>query len=113
MRPNTVRELWRQDRPAIGSEPEFLDVGGSSVLLPIDAERHPNVTTLRVIPSADGRVLTIFLRDTTYGQDWFDSGFIAVCEDLFDAGFYVATVYHEWFVVEQPPEVRGEPDYPC
>ena len=92
------------------AEPEFLEVDGKPVLLPIDAEHHPNLTILRAIPSADGRVLTIFLRDTTYGQEWYDSGFMAVCEDLFGAGFYVATVYHEWFVVEQPTEVLEEPD---
>ena len=91
------------------AQPEFLDVDGHAVLLPIDAEHHPNVTIVRAIPSADGRVLTVFLRDTTYGHEWFDSGFMAVCEDLFAAGFYVTTVYHERFVVEQPTEVAEAP----
>ena len=95
------------------AEPELLDLDGRSVLLPIDAEHHPNVTILRTVPSADGRVLTIFLRDTTYGHEWFDSGFMAVCEDLFGTGLYVVTVYHEWFVVEQPAEVGQGPTSPA
>jgi hypothetical protein len=45
-------------------------------------------------------VLTIFLRDTTYGQEWYDAGFLAVCERLPGEDFYLATVYHAWFIFQ-------------
>ncbi len=83
-------------------EPEFLTLAGRDVLLPVEREQHPNITVLRAIVSDDGAVLTLFLRDTTYGTDWYDSGFLAVCERFPGQEFFLATVYHEWFVVENP-----------
>lgn len=82
------------------SHPEFLSVGEHYVLLPIDVEHHSNVTILRHILSVDGCSLTLFLQDTTYGQNWYDSGFLAVCDRL--ENFFIAIVYHEWFVIERP-----------
>jgi hypothetical protein len=81
------------------SHPEFLAVGDHPVLLPIDVEHHANITILRSIVSADGESLTLFLQDTTYGQDWSDSGYLAVCDRL--ENFFIAIVYHEWFVIER------------
>jgi hypothetical protein len=83
-------------------EPEFISLAGHDVLLPIDREQHANITLLRSIPSEDGQVLTLFLRDTTFGEDWYDSGFLAVCEKFPRQEFFLATVYHEWFVIENP-----------
>lgn len=82
------------------SHPEFLPVGEYHVLLPVDVEHHSNITILRDILSADKRSLTLFLQDTTYGQNWYDSGFLAVCDRL--ENFFIAIVYHEWFVIERP-----------
>ena len=82
------------------SQPEFLTVGEHRVLLPVDVEHHSNITVLRSILSADGCSLTLFLQDTTYGHDWYDSGYLAVCDRLGD--FFIAIVYHEWFVIERP-----------
>lgn len=81
------------------SQPEFLAVGEHYVLLPIDKEHHSNVTILRDILSADGCSLTLFLQDTTYAQNWYDSGFLTVCDRL--ENFFIAIVYHEWFVIER------------
>lgn len=81
---------------------EFLAIAGRDVLLPIERDNHPNVTVLRVIVSDDGAVLTVFLRDTTYGHDWFDSGYLAVCERFPGQQFFLATVYHEWFIFQNP-----------
>jgi hypothetical protein len=81
-------------------DPEFLEIAGHQVLLPIGREHHPNVTVLRCVQGDGGAVLTLFLRDTTYGQEWHDSGFLAVCEKLPGEEFFLATVYHEWFVIE-------------
>jgi hypothetical protein len=46
--------------------------------------------------------LTLFLRDPTYGEEWYDSGFLAICEKLPGQEFFLATVYHEWFVIDNP-----------
>jgi hypothetical protein len=83
-------------------DPEFFDVAGHAVLLPLDREHLPNLTVLRCIESRDGNILTLFLRDVTYGREWYDSGFLAVCEKLSGEEFYLTTVYHEWFVVVNP-----------
>jgi len=85
-------------------EYEFLRLGDFDVLLPIEKAHHANVQILRVIPSADGQTLTIFLKDTTFsqGEDDFFSGFLAVCDCFPDENFYVAIVYHEWFALAAP-----------
>ena len=81
-------------------EPELLTIGPHAVLLPIDRERHPNVTVLRHMLADDGNSLICFLKDTTYGTDWFDSGFLAICDKLPGEELFVAIVYHEWFIIE-------------
>ena len=47
---------------------DFLRVAGFDVLLPIDKEKHANITIDRCIASDDGKTLTIFLQDTTTKQ---------------------------------------------
>ena len=66
-------------------EPEFLEIEGRWVLLPVEKSHHPNITILRTIWSADGNSLTVFLKDTTYDDDSFFSGFMAVCDLRFAA----------------------------
>lgn len=102
--------------------PEFIDVDGFAVLLPIGGEHLANITVLRCFVSRDGDALTLFLKDTTlaeaYGvdpdEDTFYTGFMAFCEKFPGQEFYLATVYHEWFIVEneilhseQVKETRG------
>jgi hypothetical protein len=86
------------------TDAEFMSIDGRDVLLPLDAEQRPNVTILRVIVSEDQQTLTIFLKDTTYvthpGDEFFMAGFMAVCDRFPSEDFYVAIVYHEWFIVE-------------
>lgn len=86
------------------ADPEFMTIGDRAVLLPIGRDQHPNVTILGMIVSDDQRVLTIFLKDTTYVTDprdeFFSAGFVAVCERFPDEEFYVAVLYHEWFIIE-------------
>jgi hypothetical protein len=85
-------------------ETEFILVEGRDVLLPISGKNLPNITILRAIFSADGSTLTLFLKDTTYthnpDDEWFDAGRIAICEKMRGTDFYIAVVYHEWFMVE-------------
>ncbi len=85
-------------------EPEFMTIAGYDVLLPIEKEIHANITILRCIPSSDGNTLTIFLKDKTYSPDpeyeSFYTGRLAICEKLKGSQFYLASVYHEWFIID-------------
>lgn len=82
-------------------DPEFLMIEGRSVLLPLERTHHANITILRTIWSADGDSMTLFLKDTTFDDAWYASGFMAVCDKLSGEEFFVATLYHEWFILEQ------------
>jgi hypothetical protein len=88
------------------TEPEFMHVAGYDVLLPVSRDRHPKISILRCIPSQDDEVLTIFVKDMTFVEDpkeaWWQAGFLAICERLPRESFYVATVYHEWFIIDTP-----------
>ena len=83
------------------STPEFMMIDGRAVLLPVESSQHANITILRTIWSADSQSLTLFLKDTTYYDDWSGSGFMAVCDKVPGETFYLAVVYHEWFIIEQ------------
>jgi len=87
-------------------DPEFMVVNGYHVLLPIAREQHPNITILRCIVSHDGRTLTLFLKDTTYVTDptdeLFFAGRVAVCERVAGEEFFLAVLYHEWFIIDTP-----------
>jgi hypothetical protein len=85
------------------SEPELMMVDGRPVLLPVDRASHDQITILRAIWSDDSNSLTLFLKDTTYGDEWYASGFMAVCDRPDGENFYVAILYHEWFIIEQNP----------
>jgi hypothetical protein len=83
--------------------PEFISIDGHPVLLPIEAERHSNITILRTIWSADGLSLTLFLKDTTYDDESFSAGYMAVCDRVAGADFFLAVLYHEWFIIQPSP----------
>ena len=87
---------------------DFIELNGYQVLLPIEEDRRPNVSVLRCIESKDEKTLTLFLRDTTYIEqpyrEWAWTGFVAVCDKFEDQDFYVATVYHEWFILDEVPK---------
>jgi len=89
--------------------PDFLMVNGFNVLLPIEQKRYPHITILRCIVSEDKETLTVFLKDTTYidkpEREFFEAGFFAVCEKFPGEDFFVATLYHEWFMVDNS-EIR-------
>jgi len=84
-------------------EPEFMDIAGYPVLLPVERSHHQNITILRSIWSADGKSLTLFLKDITFGDDLFDCGYMAVCDLVTGEDFFLAILYHEWFVIERSP----------
>lgn len=82
---------------------EFIEIAGYPVLLPVDREHHPNITVLRCIQSRDGQSLTVFLKDTTWcdqpENEMFTAGFMAVCDKVPEEDFFLAILYHEWFIV--------------
>ncbi len=81
-------------------DPEFMNIEGQFVLLPIEKDQHPNITILRTIWSKDGNSLTLFLKDITYYEDLFMSGYMAVCDKVAGENFFLAILYHEWFIIE-------------
>lgn len=83
-------------------EPEFMEIDGYSVLLPVDKSHHPNISIIRAIWSEGRKSLTLFLSDTTYDDDPFFSGFMAVCDRMRNENFFIAILYHEWFIIERP-----------
>ncbi len=83
-------------------ECEFIKTGAHFILLPVYLEQIPNITILRIIESKDGKSLTVFLKDTTFYEDDFFSGFMAVCQKFEGEDFFTAIVYHEWFIIEYP-----------
>ncbi len=94
--------------------PEFLNIGGYDVLLPVDKERHGNISVLRCLVAKDELSLTLFLKDTTHVDDvsceFFQAGFVAVCDRFPGEDFFVTILYHEWFIVDNtapaPPKRR-------
>jgi hypothetical protein len=79
---------------------EFIEVAEHWILLPVERSSHPNIRILRSIWSESGNSVTLFLQDTTYDDDPFFSGFISVCDKVKDEDFFLAIVYHEWFIIE-------------
>jgi hypothetical protein len=82
-------------------EPEFIEIEGRWVLLPVEGSRHQNITILRTIWSADGNSLTLFLKDTNFDDDMFVSGYMAVCDRPKGEEFFLAVLYHEWLIIEK------------
>jgi hypothetical protein len=94
---------WCWDSVLEYHNPEFLMIDERPVLLPVDRNQHPNITILRTIWGADNRSLTLFLRDTTYCDDEYpcDDGYMAVCDRMVGEDFFLAILYHEWFVIDR------------
>jgi hypothetical protein len=80
--------------------PEFLIVDDRPILLPIPRKYHPNIEISRTIWSVDGNSVTIFLTDTTFSTDWFEIGYLAVCDKVAGENFWLTILYHERFVIE-------------
>ena len=95
-------EIW--DAALEYYDVEFLVLDGHPVLLPLGKEHHPNITLLRCIVGDGGASLTLFLKDTTYCTDPDEAmvfaGFVAVCDRVPGEDFFIAILYHEWFIIE-------------
>jgi hypothetical protein len=82
------------------SKPEFMMIESRPVLLPVEQSQHANIEILRTIWSDNSNSLTLFLKDTTYDDNWYTSGYMAVCDKVLGENFYLAILYHEWFIIE-------------
>lgn len=74
---------------------------GYAVLLPLARATLPHLVAERVIPSADGVWLTVFLLDRTYDTDRFSAGRLCVCrrlDGLEGQDLYVAVTYSAVFL---------------
>jgi hypothetical protein len=83
---------------------EFMQIAGVEVLLPIGADHHKNVTILHHFFSEDRQKIVLYIKDTTYDEGMFGAGFIAICNKYTTASFYIATMYHEWFIIDYDSE---------
>jgi hypothetical protein len=84
---------------------EFMQIDGYTVLLPVDVSHHLNITIERAAISKDEKLLTIFLKDTTYCESPSDedfSGVVAIAEKIKGENFYVTVLYHERYMTNNP-----------
>ena len=100
---NIALQMWR-DYDEVAETPEFLEIGGQWVLLLIGRKHHEKLTVLHFFFGEDRQKLVLYLKDTTYGEDWSDAGFVAICDLFVPEAFYVATLYHEWFLIDYDSE---------
>lgn len=98
LRPEMAKHFPEYD--PIAETPEFLEIGSYDVLLPVGRKHHPNITILHYFFGQDLSKMVIYLKDTTYDDDPFCSGFVAICEMIQPENFYIATLYHEWFIID-------------
>jgi hypothetical protein len=85
---------------------EFMQIAGVEVLLPIGSDHHENVTILHHFFSEDRQKIVLYIKDTTYDEGMFDAGFIAICDKYSTESFYIATMYHEWFIIDYDSEAE-------
>ena len=88
-------------------QPEFMEIEGRWILLPVEASHHQNMTVLRTIWSVDGNSLTLFLKDTTFYDEWYMCGYMAVCDRFKGEDFFLAILYHEWFIIDKNEVLEG------
>lgn len=94
--------LWGWESVLRSSKPDFLIIDEHPVLLPVDCGYHSNITILRTIWSADNRSLTLLLRDVTCrDKNSRNDKYIAICNRIAGEDFFLAILYHEWFLIDQ------------
>ena len=82
---------------------EFIQVGEVDILLPIGSDHHVNLTVLHYFFSEDHQKIVLYIKDTTYDDDAFGAGFVAICDKYPNESFYIATFYHEWYIIDYDP----------
>ena len=98
-------EMYRKNGLNFEPSPdaEFLQIGGTDVLLPVSANQHPNMTILHHFFSEDRSKLVLYIKNTTWDDSAWSAGFVAICDKFASQEFYLATFYHEWFIIDYDP----------
>ncbi|WP_338870298.1 hypothetical protein WBJ53_22385 [Spirosoma sp. SC4-14] len=104
--PDDMIFRWDPNFDPVAARPQFMQIGDQWVLLPVSRSHHPNITILHHFRSEDHTKLVIYLKDTTYDDSLFGAGFIAI-GDLQPEGFYLTTLYHEWFIIDYDAEAKA------
>lgn len=94
---------------------DFINFDGYDILLPVSRSHHPNIALIRLIPSADGKTITLYLHDS-FHEDWFTDessaryGFLAVADryEKFGCNFYLASYYHFCYLINHDYEVARQ-----
>ena len=103
--PDDIIYQIEPDYDPVLARPEFLQIDNQWVLLPVGRKHHPNMTILHCFLSEDRSKLVVYLKDTTFYDDWSMSGFIGIC-DRQREGFYLASLLHDWFIIDYDAEVK-------
>lgn len=104
--PDDMVFQWDPDFDPIAAQPQFLLVGDYWVLLPVSRNHHQNITILHHFLSEDHTKLVIYLKDTTHDDTMFGAGYVAI-GDYQPEGFYLTTLYHEWFIIDYDIEAKS------
>lgn len=109
-------ESWGNWQESLKYQEGYLiEVSGHPILLPHLPEDPTKLHVDDYTLSADGVVMTIFLKDFSYidnaenpsSWDLMTSGYVAICYRVEGEEFYVAVVYHARYVVPGP--MNGSP----
>jgi hypothetical protein len=82
---------------------EFMEIAGVNVLLPTGSDHHENMTILHHFFSEDRQKIVLYIKDTTYDDGIWGAGFVAICDKYPNELFYIATLYHEWYIIDYDP----------
>ena len=85
------------------SDVDFLEVEEKQILLPLDSEQRNQLEIRKIMTTQSQNEVILYLINHWYKQFGYKEqhcGFIAICEKFPEQNFFVATAYHEWFVIE-------------
>lgn len=104
--PDDIIYRLEPDFDPVAARPEFMFIGDYWTLLPVSRKQHANITILHHFLSEDHGKLVIYLKDTTYDDSLLGAGYVTIC-DRQPENFYLATLYHEWFIIDYDPEAKA------
>jgi hypothetical protein len=85
---------------SVSDHADFIQIDNVDVLLPVGSDHHPNITILHHFFSENRQKIVLYIKDTTYDDGIWGAGFIAICDKYPYESFYVATLYHEWYIID-------------
>lgn len=86
--------LGKYARQQPNEQPDFLQIDGEWVLLPVTKEEHQHITVFRTIWSQDRQAVTIFLRNNYQYCGSLEHDFVAICDRYPGEDFYLTIFYH-------------------